>query len=385
MRSRWSLPAPALGLLLTGCFATHGLTPLALDTGPSVQTHKPAPLKTTSFNTFAVFPLAAVNGNAQMKGADYERPILFAVRNILEARGYRFVPASGSPDFLVGVDVAPPVRGESRRIVEIPGAWKDEARVPTPLPAPATLQASDLYGWGTWGDPSMPVAPLPKYPAPGGRESGGGRYLMQATLSIVDGASLAEIWAATGAGIGRTSDIRVGSEPVLWCMLHQFPAAVRPELVETTADVPGLNLEVLTNDGAGFYPAVLGVAHNSPGWKAGVLPYDLILAVGGEPTWNKSFAGFRPLLTGPKDSDCTLTLWRNGRQVNATIRRVTPAAAGSDAASTLVATPMVGTKAKLETLGIPRAEMRGGAIWPILGAVVIATTVVVAASQSGKR
>jgi len=130
---------------------------------------------------------------------------------------------------------------------------------------------------------------------------------------------------------------------------------------------------------------VLDVANNSPGWKAGVLPFDMILAVGGEPTWNKSWAGFRPLLYGPKDSDCTFTLWRNGRQVNATVRRVTPTPAGSEAGTTLVATPMVGAKPKLETLGIPRSEMHGGMIWPILGAVVIATTVVVAASQSGKK
>ena len=59
--------------------------------------------------------------------------------------------------------------------------------------------------------------------------------------------------------------------------------------------------------------AVLDVENNSAGWRAGVLPYDMILAVGGEPTWNKTFAGFRPLLYGPKDSDCTFTLWRNGR------------------------------------------------------------------------
>ncbi len=380
---RWLPAAAAAGAALSGCFATHSLTPLALDVGPAVQTYKPAPLQTMNFNTFSVFPLSAVNGNAQMKGADYERPILFAVRNILEARGYRFVPPSGTPDFLVGVDVAPPVRGEGKRIVEIPSGWKEEGRVPAPLPAPATLQASDTYGWGTWGDPAVLVPPVPKYPRPGGEGGGGSRYLMQATVSIVDGRTLAEVWAGTGAGIGRTSDIRVGAEPVLWCLLHQFPSAARPELDQSLADVPGLTLDVLTNDGAGFYPAITAVAGNSPGWKAGVLPYDMILAVGGEPTWNKPFSVFRPFLTGPKDSECTLTLWRNGRQVNATVRRVAAAAGDGDQGMTLVAAPMVGTKKKLDTLDIPRSQMHGGVIWPILGAVVIAATVVVA-TQSGK-
>jgi len=382
---RRCLPTAVLsGIALTGCFATHSLTPLALDVGPAVQTYKPVPLQTMNFNTFSVFPLSAVNGEAQMKGADYTRPVLFAVRNILEARGYRFVPLAAGPDFLVGVDVAPPVRGESRRIVEIPSAWKDEPRIPNPMPAPAALQAYDTVGWGTWGDPAALVAPLPQYPVPDGKGGETGRYLVQATLSIVDGRTLTEIWAGTGAGIGRTSDIRIGSESILCSLLHQFPAAVRPELDQNTADIPGLKFEVLTNDGAGFYPAVLGVANNSPGWKAGVLPYDLILAVGGEPTWNKPFSVFRPSLAGPKDSDVTLTLWRNGRQVHATVRRVTAVATGTDTGETLVATPMVGTKPKLETLDIARSESHGGVIWPILGAVVIVTTILIT-TQSGKH
>jgi len=370
------------GAMLTGCFATHGLTPLALDVGPAVQVYKPGQLQTINFNSFSVFPLSAVNGEAQMKGADYVRPVLFAVRNMLEARGYKFVPLSGAPDFLVGVDVAPPVRGEGKRIVEIPSAWKDEPRVPTPLPAPAILQGSDTVGWGTWGDPAVQVPSMPQYPPPGGDPGGRDRYLMQVTLSIVDGRTLAEIWAGTGAGIGRTSDIRIGSEAILLCLLHQFPAAVRPELEQNTADIPGIKYEVLTNDGASFYPAVFGVENNSPAWQAGVLPYDMILAVGGEPTWNKAFSAFRPMLTGPKDSECTLTLWRNGRQVNAPVHRIAGVAPGAEAESILTAAPMVGTKPKLETLDIARSESHGGVIWPVLGAVVIATTIVIAASQT---
>lgn len=365
------------GVALIGCATPHGLTPLAIDVGPAVREYKSPDFNSFSYRTFSVFPLSAVRGDAELKGETHERPLLYAVRNILEARGYKWVPPTERPDFLVGVDAAPAAmeRSKSSHVVAAP-EWSPGQAMPGAL-ALAALTPYDTYGWGTPPPYDAAVAPLPSYPPPPGQpdpfRSYEGWYLCRVKVSLVDGASLGETWVGTGAGVSRVPDSRVGSQPVLWAVLHQLPAASAAEMWSGGWDLTGLSFEVLAPDGARFYPGLLDVENKSAAWKAGLLPFDLVIGIGGETTCNRSWADVRRMLLGPPHSGTTLTLWRNGQQVNVTAKRAPLAAAMA------VPVSLPGDRKKTEVLRISRGRTDSSKLWALVGgaALVAITTVVV--------
>ncbi len=365
------------GVALTGCATPHGMTPLALDVGPAVREYKSPDFSSFAYRTFSVFPMSAVRGDAELKGEAYERPILYAVRNILEARGYTWVPAGQQPDFYVGVDMSPAVMEKSKAALVVAAPEWTAGRAMPGVLAPAALVPYDVWGWGTPAAPDAVVAPLPAYPPPPGRadpfRSYEGWYLNRVIVSLIDGTSLGETWVGTGAGVSRVPDSRVGSQAVLWAVLHQLPAAASAEMSSGGWDLSGLTFEVLAADGVRFYPGLTAVEPRSAAWKAGLVPYDLLLGISGETTFNRSWADVRRMLLGRPESAANLTLWRNGQQVNVTAKRAPPAAA------TPVPVPDPGVKKKTAVLDIPRGRTESSKLWAVVGsaALVAITTVVV--------
>lgn len=362
---------------MTGCATPHGLTPLALDVGPAVREYRSPDFASFSYHTFSVFPLSAVRGDAELKGEAYERPLLCAVRNILEARGYQWVRPGDHPDFLVGVDASPAQMEKSKSALVVTAPeWAPGQAMPGPL-AIAALVPYDAYGWGTPAPVDAAVAPLPTYPPPPGQpdpfRTYEGWYLCRVKVSLVDGKSFGETWVGTGAGVTRVPDSRVGSQPVLWAVLHQLPAASSAEMSTGGWDLGGISMEVLAADGQRFYPGILSLVNRSAAWKAGLEPFDLIVGIGGETTCNRSWTEVRRMLLGPPHSDTTLTLWRNGQQVNVTAKREPPA----DAVA--VAIPDPSAKHRAESLRIPRGRTETSKLWALVGgaALVAITTVVV--------
>jgi hypothetical protein len=366
------------GGLLAGCATTHSLTPLAIDVGPAVREYKSPDLSSFRYATFSVFPLAAVNPNASLKGEGEQRIMLFSVRNLLEANGYRFVRMDANPDFVVGVDASiERTEGVTRRTVVAAPDWQPGNTLPSPPASLAALQAADTWGWGTMPDTSNSVAQLPEWPPRGKTKSGPDRrYTVSVKTSILDARSLAEVWVGTGSGISRSREIGVAAQLILWMTIHQFPATSMAELTAKGGDLPGLNFEVFTNDGKSFYPGVVSVDDRSPAWRAGVLPYDMVLAVGGEAAWNRTWPDVRRMLGGPAESKTALTLWRNGTQVNVEGRRVA-VTAGEDAGA--VAAPPESTDPskpkKQARLEISRSTVAVGNTWAVLGGITIVALV----------
>ncbi len=353
------------------------MTPLALDVGPAVREYRSPDFASFAWRTFSVFPLSAVRGDAELKGEADERPLLYAVRNILEARGYRWVPVSANPDFLVGVDAAPAQMGKSKSSFTVAAPeWAPGQAVPGPL-SMAALALYDAYGWGTPPPFDAPVAPLPAYPPPPRMpdpfRSYEGWYLCRVKVALVDGKSMGETWVGTGAAVTRVPDSRVGSQPILWAVLHQLPAASSAEMSSGSWDVAGLEFEVLAPDGKGFYPGLTRVESRTTAWRSGLVPYDLLLGVGGEPTFNRSWPDVRRMLQGPPHSEATLTLWRNGQQIHVTAKRA-PVDTGVP-----VAVPDPYAKKRVAILDIPRGRTDSSKLWALVGGAALAavTTVVV--------
>lgn len=367
------------GALLAGCASVHSLTPVSIDIGPAVREYKSPDLSAFRYANFSVYPLAAVNPSAVLKTEADQRSVLFTVRNLFESNGYRFVRMGENPDFVVGVDATiERTEGVTRQTVIQAPEWKPGMTLPTPPGSLAALAAADTWGWGTLPDPTGTVAQLPDWPPRGHARapSMSGRYTATVTLSLLDGKTLGEVWVGTGCGISRSRDIRIASQLVAWMVVHQFPATSMAELTTKGGDFPGMALEILTNDGRNFYPGVVGVDGHSQAWKNGIIEYDMLLAVGGEPAWNRSWLDVRRMLIGPADSRMTLTLWRNADQVNVEARRV-PVAASEDAGA--VAAPPAAEDAaapkKQVRLEIPRTTVAVDKVWAILGTLTIAALV----------
>ena len=320
-------PAAALLFSLTGCATTHSLSPLALEFNPAIRESRAPGFSAFKYVTFSVMPLGAVNPAGGLKDEKLGRAVLYATRNMLEAYGYRFVYVTDHPDFIVGVDLAEPIRSPSRSgvVVTAPEVSPD-GLAPQPPATAESLAATDQYAWGM-PQPSAPgLAPLPGWPPPDGKTApASGYWLTRVEAVALDGKTLAPVWAGSGAGLSRTGDPRVHAQLVLWSVLRQLPAASYTEMADA-GDVGGIALEVVTPDGVNFYPAVRAVVDGSPAWKAGVMPSDVILAIGGEPMWGKPWRECRSALQGAKNSEVALTMWRNGRQVNLIARREAAAA-----------------------------------------------------------
>jgi len=95
--------------LVFGCAPVpSNMSPVSLESDPYVLSYKD-PAFARTYATFSVFPSSLVFDNAAVSGI-LERQMLFALRNSIEQRGYRFVEITSSPDFLITIDGSSPYR-----------------------------------------------------------------------------------------------------------------------------------------------------------------------------------------------------------------------------------------------------------------------------------
>ncbi|MEK7764777.1 MAG: hypothetical protein AAB368_00935, partial [bacterium] len=210
MRRLAALPA---ALLLSSCAAIHNLTPLSLAGGPAAQTDKSPEFSPAKYSTFSVFPLSAVNAEAQTRGEAVEKSLLFFLRNALEAKGYRFVPLGAQADLLVTADAGftymktwdagrplspPPVAGQL-----VPSAAAAAALGPG-----AARDGLAARGFGQLAVPDSALDLVPAYPPAGASPPvSGGWFQSVVNVRVLDASSLGEIWAGSGLGLSRTPDL----------------------------------------------------------------------------------------------------------------------------------------------------------------------------------
>jgi hypothetical protein len=214
------------------------------------------------------------------------------------------------------------------------------------------------------------MAPLPGYPSrqPAPRKKQRTVYTFTSVaVAIVDAKTAVEIWTGAGAGVSRNPDPRITSQLPLWSVMQQFPLARSPELLTGSAGVPGLHVEIFTNDGAHYFPAVTGVDPGSPCWRTGIKRLDMILAMDAESTADQPYVKFAERLAGTDNSSITMTIWREGDQSHISVPRE-PVTAKYEAS---VPVPVKGEKPKTPDLGIPRTVPDYKQSVPILGGVIL--------------
>lgn len=307
---------PVCGAIFMGaCATTHNLTPLGLESPPVTQLREESKIDAAQYATFSVFPVSVAKGDAKLKGTGHEASVLFSLRNAFEARGYRYVPIDESPDLLVTADVFSSLMGRfDPKNPPKPGnvsALTDSALAGSGALDPVARKSLAAYEFGSLPPEHGGTDPLPgNYPVKLGRKPAPVLYGTRVTVAVLDNATLAEIWTAAGTGVSRVPDLRINSQSVLWAVLDLFPPAATTKIHAQTAGIGGLNIEIATIDGERYYPAILDMDKGSPGWRSGLKPFDIILAVAGEETRNNTLEAVRNKIEGPKGSEIYLTLWR---------------------------------------------------------------------------
>ena len=274
------------------------LTPANLLVKPSVQIYKDSGFGASHFKTFAVFPPSKVSQDAAIKDEVLERQMLFVLRNYFESRGYRFVAIDQSPDLLVTVD------GSSTR--------KDKHTPPQTFSIPYWVEEPAQAPRGHLA-PQAPTRP------DGATEA----FSISVIVSVYDAKSFKNIWLGTGTGISDNPDLRVSSQALLMAIFNQFPnCRSRFENYPQQSGTLGLGLIVTTSEGTNYYPTVLKISENSPAQKAGVEINDMVVAIDGIPTLNKTISEISPLIYGEAGRTVSMTIKRLNQIRQAEIIRV---------------------------------------------------------------
>ncbi len=305
------------------------LSPGYLRLRPTVSSFRDPDTDFSKYRTFSVFPFSLTSEDAKMNEI-MERQILFALRNSLESRGYKFVQISDSPDFIATINV-------SSQYMEsyVP---PQTAVIPQFVPGQTVTISSSIlgtfnfnnfgnyasYGWGNYSGQTTATTYIPgytrlqTYTRPGYTT---GAYYPVLSISAYDGKTFKNVWLGSGAGTSDNQDLRISSQFVLFPVMDQFPSL--PEYVDPYGSgLIGIRFGIFTNDGNGYFPTILSVADGGPAKKAGAKPYDMILAIDGVPLINKPFSEALKLYFGEPGTRITLDIWRMGRRLSLKVKRV---------------------------------------------------------------
>ena len=305
------------------------ISPLYLRIKPAVSSYRDPDTDFGRYRTFSVFPFSLLSSEAAMNEI-MEKQVLFALRNALESKGYKFVQLSDAPDFVATITVSSEYKESyvPPRTVTVPQFIPGQTVI-TRGSTTGTFNFNTFgnytsYGWGSYSGSTTSRTYIPAYTTlqtytrPGYTT---GAYYPALSVSAYDGKTFKSVWSGTGAGTSDNPDPRISSQFVLGWVMGQFPGL--PRYVEPPADgVIGVQVRVYTNDGNGYFPTITNLADNGPAKKAGMKLYDMMLAIDGVPLINKSASEGLKSTTGEPGTSSIFEVWRMGRRLSFRVVRV---------------------------------------------------------------
>jgi len=247
-----------------------------------------------------------------------EKQVLFFLRNQIETLGYKFVEPNQRPDFLATISVS-----SKYETLYVP---PQTVTFPQWVPGQTIHSYGTYYDWkGNSGSLSSTTY-LPGYMTTQTYTRPGytvGYHFPAVAISLYDGKTRERVWLGTGAGQSNNPDVRVSSQFIVGNMLEKLPYALHPFFPQPKPSdgVIGVRVEICTNDGNNYVPAIVEVTKNSPIEKAGLLKHDMILAVNGASVINKPWSEVMDLLRGTPGSHLRLDVWRTGQKMSVEVTR----------------------------------------------------------------
>ena len=325
---------PLLILLLSGCSTTSGvnnLSPAYLYGKPVVSSYKNPETDISGCQTFSVFPQSLMYPKTEINEI-LEKQILFFFRNQLEAKGYRFVELGEKPDFLATINVSSKYETSyvPPQTVTVPH-WVPGQTLTTYGTKSGSFNynayGSDyLYGRGNYFESSQYNTYVPGYMTTRTYTRPGytvGYHYPTVEISLYDSKTMERIWLGTGTGQSDNADVRVSGQFVVGDILAELPNASTSNFRHVNDGVLGVDLGIYTNDGNNYFPTITRVAQKSPARKAGLLDYDMILAIDNIPVANKPFGDVLKLIGGKPGTIIHLVVWRTGQKISVELARTT--------------------------------------------------------------
>lgn len=320
-------------VIAAGCATgptTTNLTPAYLQRDPIISTYQEPSADFRGLQTFSVFPVSLISDEVEMNEI-MEKQLLFFVRNLFEARGYRFVDLDQNPDFLVTLNAISEYKETyvAPQTVTVP-RWVPGKTITSYGSSSGTINYNtsggySSYGWGSYSGTSTSTTYIPGYVATDTYTRSGynvGYHYPSTLIAAYDAKTFQKIWMGTGVGTSMNPDIRISSQLVLVSMVSQFPAPTK-EVASTSGNgVVGVSFGMFTPDGNNYLPTVIQFSDKSPAKQAGMELYDMILSIDNEPVVNQAAAEVMKKFDGEPGSTVNLDIWRVGERIPVTITRV---------------------------------------------------------------
>jgi len=244
-----------------------------------------------TLKTFSVFPISILSKEQTMNEIE-EKQVLFFLRNLIESKGYKFVPLDSNPDFLATISISSkyeedyvPTKIETKPVY-IPGSTVTSHTNATGAFNYGTIGNYSYRGWGNYIGSSSTTTQLPGTISTTINVTPGytvGEYFVQTEISIFETKRRERIWLGLGVGSSNNFDARISSQFVALNLFSDFPSKLEVPLNERV----GYTFNLLTIDGNNYCPIITALPDNSAFSKAGVELYDMILSVNGESVTNK--------------------------------------------------------------------------------------------------
>jgi hypothetical protein len=133
------------------------------------------------------------------------------------------------------------------------------------------------------------------------------------TVTIFDGKSFERVWYGIGVGSSQNPDLRVCGQLVLTQITQKFP---KRHYFEDDYPRSGIRLHIFTFEGNDYFPVITEIKRELSQNKDSLQVHDVILAINGIPTKNKSYSEITVLLHSVAGGNIPMTVWRIDKQLD---------------------------------------------------------------------
>jgi hypothetical protein len=150
-----------------------------------------------------------------------------------------------------------------------------------------------------------------------------GKFFPCFSFIIYDTKDENKIWEANGTGTSDSKDFRLPGQYIMVALSQEIPRGSfeDPEFTNDNDGQVGIAFTSFNSDGQNFYPIITFITKNTPASKVGLKNLDIILAINGTSTKNKTHKQISLLFKGNVGTKINLTIERNGKIINKLITK----------------------------------------------------------------
>lgn len=148
-----------------------------------------------------------------------------------------------------------------------------------------------------------------------------GQFFPNFSLTIYDTSDNNKIWEGNANGTSTQKDFRFAAQLLIWKLVNKMPVGSYddPDFLINNNGFHGMNLFPFNSDGLSFYPAIMGIFENSPAEAIGLKFKDVIIAMNGQSTENKSSKQLNVMTNGNTGTKIGLLINRKGKIIKKTL------------------------------------------------------------------